>query len=86
MAMTELQHLLPEQAREPLAVIPKRSLSLSVFSLMIIGFGGGLAVGTGLSDVPFLWLGFPVALLAAYLMRGVANRHDDEMLERFKEP
>lgn len=80
----DLQHLLPETAREHLVVLPKKSLQFATISISTLTLGIGIAIGT-------LALGSTtgaIALVVCFILSRVLgcyiNKHETTIVRRFK--
>ena len=79
-----LQHLLPESAREQLVVLPKKSIQYATISISTLTLGIGIAIGT-------LAMGSTtgvIALVACFILSRVLgyyiNKHEATMVRRFE--
>ena len=83
-AKNDLQHLLPENARSELLVLPRKSIQFGTVSISVLMFGLGMAVGT-------LVLGSTVgviALVVCFIVSRVSgfylNKNEAAVISRFE--
>jgi amino acid permease len=80
----DLQHLLPERARDELIVLPKRSFEISTISISILTLGVGIAIGAGAMGS----IGGGIALVVCFIVSRVLgysiNKHEAAVLSRFE--
>ena len=77
----DLQHLLPEEHRDEMAVLPRRSLKYGVLAVALLFFGLGMAIGSIAVMTPYaVWIG-PFAVACALALGWLANRRERAVLE-----
>lgn len=79
-----LQHLLPDHAREELIVLTKRSFQLSTISISILTLGAGIAIGTLIQGSTRGGIALVLCFIGSRILGAVIQKHEDAALERFE--
>lgn len=79
-----LQHLLPERARDELIVLPKRSLQLSTVSISTLTLGVGIAIGTGAMGSTSGGGALVVCFIVSRVLGYSIDKHEAAVLSRFE--
>jgi hypothetical protein len=80
----DLQHLLPENARDELIVLPRKSLQLSTISISILTFGLGIAIGTLIQGSTRGGIALGLCFIVSRVLGSLIQKHDAAVLGRFE--
>ena len=80
----DLQHLLPETAREQLVVLPKKSFQLATISISTLTFGIGIAIGTLAMGSTTGAIAMVVCFILSRVLGYYINKHDTTIVRRFE--
>jgi hypothetical protein len=79
-----LQHLIPEQARDELIVLPKRSLQLATISISTLTLGLGIAIGTLIQGSTLGGIALGLCFIVSRVLGSLINKHEAALLSRFE--
>ena len=83
-AKNDLQHLLPETARDELLVAPKKSFQFGTLSVSVLMFGLGMAVGTLALGSTVGVIALVVCFIVSRVLGIYLNRNEAAVMSRFK--
>ena len=80
----DLQHLLPENARDELIVLSKRSLQLSTISIATLTLGLGIAIGTLIQGSTRGGIALGLCFIVSRVLGALINKHEAALLSRYE--
>jgi ABC-type thiamin/hydroxymethylpyrimidine transport system permease subunit len=80
----DLQHLLPENARDELIVLPRKSLQLSTISISTLTLGLGTAIGTLAMGSTLGGIAMGLCFIVSRVLGSLINKHEAALLSRFE--
>lgn len=83
-AKNDLQHLLPETARDELLVLPKKSAQLGTLSISVLMFGLGMAVGTLVLGSTVGAIVLAVCFIVSRVLGFYLNKNEAAVISRFE--
>ena len=83
-AKNDLQHLLPETARDELLVAPKKSFQFGTLSVSVLMFGLGMAVGTLALGSTVGVIALVVCFIVSRVLGFYLNKNEAAVTSRFK--
>ena len=79
-----LQHLLPESAREELVVLPKKSIQYATISISTLTLGIGIAKGTLAMGSTTGAIALVVCFILSRVLGYYINKHETMIVRRFE--
>jgi len=80
----DLQHLLPETAREQLVVLPKKSIQYATISISTLTLGIGIAIGTSVMGSATGAIALMACFILSRVLGNYINKHESIIVKRFE--